>query len=89
MESMSMGVPVIASNIRGARDLLGTGEGSLFPARDVIALKKKMEELAVSKEHATSLGFKGRQKVKNYKIENLLSMHEELYKKLLLKLGEN
>lgn len=88
MESMSMGVPVIASNIRGARDLLGAGEGCLFPGRNVVALTERMKELAASKEYASSLGYIGRQKIEKYKIENLLSMHAELYEKFLLEKRE-
>jgi glycosyltransferase involved in cell wall biosynthesis len=85
MEAMSMGVPVIASNIRGARDLLGTGGGRLFPVRDVTALKRSMEEVIFSRKISASLSMKGKQIIKDYGIGNILLAHEELYGRLLPK----
>ena len=40
MEAMSLGTPVIGTDIRGTRDLLEDGHGLLVPPRDVEALAR-------------------------------------------------
>lgn len=63
MEASAMGVPVIASDIRGCRQVVDDGEtGILFPVRDVDALTAAVHTLAADPDRRASLGRAARQK---------------------------
>ena len=73
MESMSMGKPVIGSDIRGLRDLLSDGCGILVPSGDVAGLTKAMDTMARDCAMALKMGSAGRERVKSdYEIGPLL-----------------
>ncbi len=88
LESMSMGTPVIASDIRGNRDLLKNGRGLLFPVGDIAALAKNMQALADSSNKAWEIGQKGLELIRQYSIQNLIKEHDELYLSLLRDISE-
>ncbi|MDR1944458.1 MAG: glycosyltransferase [Synergistaceae bacterium] len=76
MESACIGTPIIGADARGIRDVVLPDRGVLYPVGDVFALRDAMLRLAddplppVKPDPA-------------WRIENLISMHEELYSELL------
>ncbi len=79
MESLCCGVPVIGSDIRGTRDLLGDGGGKLYPVGDVNALAALLDWFADNPLEALNMGIKARESMNKYDIKNLVAMHEKLY----------
>jgi len=78
MESICLGIPVLGSDVRGIRDIVDSSErGSLFPVGNHAALAAAMIVQAnispAVKPTPNPL----------WKIKNLLSEHEALYRKLL------
>lgn len=56
MESLAGGVPVIATDVRGSRDLVEEGVGILYPVGNVDALAAAMAELASDSQKAREMG---------------------------------
>lgn len=80
LESMSMGVPVVGTDIRGVRELVGDDEcGTLFPVGDVDAFVAAIDELLASPDVAATKGSRGRHLVRAYSVESVLAAYEELY----------
>jgi glycosyltransferase involved in cell wall biosynthesis len=67
-EALASGMPVIVSDSVGcAPDLVGDGEGRIFPFADTIALAQAMESIARSDHHARArMGERGRRTVAWY-----------------------
>lgn len=63
MEAAASGLPVIATDIRGCREVVDDGvNGSLVPVGDADALAAAIEALGENPEQRTSMGAAGRQK---------------------------
>jgi glycosyltransferase involved in cell wall biosynthesis len=63
MEAAAMGVPVVATDIRGCRQVVDHGTtGLLVPARDATALADAIKALAVDPDRRARLGIAGRAK---------------------------
>ncbi|MBC7857135.1 MAG: glycosyltransferase [Pirellulaceae bacterium] len=84
MEAMSAGVPVVASDIPGNRDLVVNGEtGFLVDVGDRAALAQKALMILSDPELASRLGSAGRERMLcEFSIERMLERHEELYRSL-------
>ena len=64
IEAMAMGLPVVATNIRGSREIVIEGEtGFLVPTRDVEKLAKAIESLIVNPRLCIQMGQAGRKRV--------------------------
>lgn len=61
MESLSMGTPVIGSDIRGISDLIGPEAGWLVPSGDESALTQAMFEVIDQPSRAIQMGRSGRE----------------------------
>jgi glycosyltransferase involved in cell wall biosynthesis len=84
MESLSLGVPIIATDIRGTRELLETGGGKLFKVGDIEGLTDAMEYFIENPAAAQNMGIRGRKKVlEKYELGKIIQMHEELYNRAL------
>lgn len=83
MESMCMGKPVIGTRIRGIEDLVGEDGGLLTPVGDVPALAAAMDKIVGSPALAQQMGRRGKERIKQYDLEHILRLHEELYAKAL------
>ena len=84
MEAMAAGRPVVATDIRGNRDLIVDGEnGFLVPVGDVDRLAQAVLKLAADKELAARMGKKGREMVKSYALEQVLAEMEQVYARAL------
>ena len=79
MESLSCGVPVVGSDIRGTRDVLSEGGGLLFPKGDDDALASQLDSVLESPDEATQIGTRGRNQMSIYNLANIISQHENLY----------
>ncbi len=63
MEAAAMGVPVVATDIRGCRQVVQDGvTGLLVPARDAAALARAVETLALDGERRRTMGAAARDK---------------------------
>jgi glycosyltransferase involved in cell wall biosynthesis len=83
LEAMSMGVPVVASRIRGNVDLLDGGAGYLFEAGDVPALEASLRRVLTARDEARTRGAVGAARAARYGLRELIRMHEELYAEAL------
>jgi glycosyltransferase involved in cell wall biosynthesis len=79
MESLSLGVPVIGSRIRGIVDLLEGGGGLLVPVGDVAALAEAMTRVINNPDESREMGRRGRQCMADFDLRKVIAMHEVLY----------
>ncbi len=84
VEAMTLGLPMIASNIGGIKDLVRPGEnGLLVPAGDVIALAEAIACLCRDPERRRQMGDAGRQMAPLYSSEEMIKKIDQLYRKLV------
>ena len=85
MEAMAAGVPVVATDISGNRDLVMPGEtGYLVPIGDRAAFARETRRLLDDAELARRLGEAGRQRMlAEFTIEQMVERHAALYRELL------
>jgi glycosyltransferase involved in cell wall biosynthesis len=85
MEAMAAGLPVVASDIAGNRDLVVPNEtGFLVPVGDKAGFARKMQTLLNDPELASRLGAAGRERMlSEFSIEQMIQRHEALYRGLL------
>jgi len=80
MEAMAVGLPIIASDVRGNRDLVKSGEnGYLVPLDDVEQTAIAIERLIDSEDLRRSMGEKSKELVKQYDLKNIIPQMEEIY----------
>ena len=90
MESLSLEVPVIGSNIRGTRGLLRDGCGRLFGLGDTTALTEAMAWFADHGAEAAAMGRRGReQMLAVYAQRHIVALHCSLYKEALEEIGQD
>lgn len=84
-EAMATGLPCVASNVRGCRELITHGEtGLLVPPKDEAALFQELERLLCDSALATKLGLQARQHiVDNYSVGQLLPAFMRLNRRLI------
>lgn len=80
MESMAMGVPSIAADVRGNRDLLKGGAGLLAPPYDVRALASHVEAVVDNAAVRDTLVNRATERIEDYDLTGVLQQHEELYR---------
>ena len=83
LEALSLGVPVVGTDVRGTRELLEGGIGFLVKVRDVDGLANAMRWILDNPEEAKVMGQRGREKARKYELQNILRMHEDLYAQVL------
>ena len=83
MESMAMGVPVIATDAKGNRDLLQDGGGVLVPIGDAPALARALKRLLDHPDEARDMGERARQRIQTFDLQRIIAMHETLYAEAL------
>jgi len=91
MEAAAMGLPVIATDIRGSREVVKRNEtGILVPVKDYKALVNAIELLAEDKARRTELGKKGREHiVQNFRADLVLERLRNFYAGIELALSTN
>lgn len=81
LECLAAGVPVIATDIPGNREVLSNQvNGILVPLRDNEKMALAVEELYSSPLLRKNLVEKGRETIESFRIETIAKQHEELYK---------
>ncbi|OAS17200.1 glycosyltransferase family 4 protein [Paenibacillus oryzisoli] len=85
MEAMACGLPVVASENRGHRELVHDGDnGWLTPPNDYKAMAEKLLLLANDKELRIRLGSNGRQMIEaKYAIERVLHQKSAIYSRFM------
>ena len=80
MEAMAAGKPVVATDIRGSRDLIADGEnGFLVPVGNAERTAEAVRKLAADWELRVRMGKAGREMVKVYALERVLAEMEQVY----------
>lgn len=84
-QALASGVPVVAFDVDGAREVCRDGEtGFLVPAEDVAGMADAVIRLLRDRELATRLGAQGRQMVRNEFSEDLMVQRiDKLYRELI------
>ncbi len=84
MEAMASAKPVVATNIRGSRDLIRNGKnGYLVPVDDFQALAGALINLLSTPELARKMGQQGRKDIQPYALENVLAEMSQIYSQFL------
>lgn len=84
LEAMASGRPILATNIRGSRDLVQDGEtGRLVPVGDVAATADALSDLLLHTERRAQMGRAIRERVQPYRTENVVQLIEEIYAEAL------
>ncbi|MEB3217942.1 MAG: glycosyltransferase [Nostocales cyanobacterium 94392] len=83
MESLCLETPVIGSDIRGTRDLVSPDSGILFPVGDVAKLASAIKYLLNHPQSASMMGKRGRERMNNFDLRQIIKLHETLYAEAL------
>ena len=80
-----MGVPVVATDVRGCRQVVDDGvTGLLVPVRDPAALAAAISSLAAAPERRLQLGLAGREKAaREFDERRCVAITLETYRRLL------
>jgi glycosyltransferase involved in cell wall biosynthesis len=84
MEAMTAGLPVVASDIAGNRDLVVPGEtGFLFPLGDRAELARCTREILDDRDLARRFGEAGRTRMcEEFNVEKMIARYADLYEKI-------
>lgn len=84
MEAMAAGKPVVASNIRGNRDLIKDKmNGFLVPVNNIYATETAILKLVKDENLRISMGNEGKKLIKKYSIETVLEEMSLIYSKFI------
>jgi len=84
MEAMAAGKPVVATNVRGSRDLVEHGKtGFLVELGDTEGLFLALKSLIENEELRKTMGKAGREKIKDYSLDRVLNEMEAIYMRYL------
>ena len=85
VEAMALGNPVVATDVRGNRDLVQDGEsGYLVPLNDSRAMADRILSLYTDPEQTAAFGVAGRTLAQDYAVEPVLHRMIEIYQALEL-----
>lgn len=79
MESLSLGTPVIGTEIRGVADLLSDGGGLLVQVGDVEGISRAMAWMLAHPDQARAFGERGSASVTQYDLRHVITLHDALY----------
>lgn len=84
LEAMSIGLPVIASDVAGIRDLLENGKaGRIVPPDDSVALAEAIREIWEGDELRTTLAQSGRKTAELYSWDNITVKWEQIFAEMI------
>lgn len=85
IEAMAMGLPIVATNVRGCREQVREGDnGYLVPISDVNALYAKLHDLVCDSERRQQFGLKSRMFAEKYfDEEKVLDKQIKLFQQLI------
>jgi glycosyltransferase involved in cell wall biosynthesis len=86
MEAMSAGIPVVATDIAGNRDLVVSGKtGYLVPVGDAARFASMTNQLLDDDTLAQQLGQAGKQRMLDeFSVQTMVDRHAQLYRELVL-----
>jgi len=80
MEAMALGKPIVATNIRGSRELVENGKnGFLVELGDTDGLISSMKKLIIDDKLRANMGKVSLEKIKNYSLEKILIRMSFIY----------
>lgn len=82
LESMALGVPVIATDIRGVRELVDSDTGEIVSVKSPSQIKAAIERMAFEKDLRT-LGENCLRKIRDYDTRRIFELHDEFYSDVL------
>ena len=90
MEAMAAGVPIVATDIPGNRELLREGENArLVRVEDAGALAKAIMDIRMNPALVRRYSDQAQKDVQEFGIERVARQHEQLYRELLQGANEN
>ena len=88
MEAMAVGLPVVASNVRGCVDLIEDGEGGfLYDPMDVDGFAKGIRELLENPALRERMGATNRETMRGYSLPDVMEKMAALYQEQLKENG--
>lgn len=78
VEAMACGIPVIASDVNGLKEVV-KGAGLLFPSHDISSLKNQILKLTSDRMLYEEMQRKGLRRAEHYSIENMYNSLMEVY----------
>ncbi len=87
MEAMVLGTPVVASDVRGVRDLVGDGHGKLVRVGDVQGLCDAIAYSLAHRREMEQMATRARAHVASYDVGTVLQQYEEVYRAALRRRG--
>ena len=82
MEAMYVGLPIVATDCRGQRDLVKNGEnGYIVPINDIEMFRDRIEMIYGNKMLRNKLKKANKKEIKNYMFENILEDMKNIYQK--------
>ncbi|MBN1592197.1 MAG: glycosyltransferase [Candidatus Coatesbacteria bacterium] len=90
-EAMAAGVPVVATDVGGIRELIDDGEsGFIVPSEDTDAMVQRVKILLGSTETRNMIGMAGREKMmRDFSIVTMVETLQNAYLKMLTEKGHN
>lgn len=87
LEAMARGVPVVASDIPGTRDLVIHDQtGLLYPLADVGTLTRISNQLLREPERRMAMGLAAKQRIaEHFSLAQMIERHQQLYEQLFAK----
>jgi glycosyltransferase involved in cell wall biosynthesis len=83
-EAMACGLPVVASDISGVREVIRDGEeGLLVPPGDPAALAEAIQSLVRDPTRGVRLGRRGRERCREFAVEKMVEGSEAVYREVL------
>lgn len=80
MEAMAAGLPCVATNVEGNREIVRNSQnGILVESDDAIVLANVLQKLSVDEVLRETLGSQAAHDVKDLSFENMISKYEELF----------
>ena len=87
LQALSMGIPALVSDINGCNEIVQDGyNGSIFPAKDEIALQKSMEQILADHFYET-VKANSRSSIMKYEQQVIWNLLKENYDNLLRQNG--
>jgi glycosyltransferase involved in cell wall biosynthesis len=84
LEAMACGIPSIAFDAYGPKDIIQTGEnGFLVKTGDIKALSGQINRLIESPDMRKTMGNTARKMSENYQVEKIMTRWDELFKELI------
>jgi glycosyltransferase involved in cell wall biosynthesis len=84
LQAMAAGLPVVATDSGGVRDIVKHGEtGFIFARRDVASMADAVVRLLKDHDLSAGMGAKARLAAAEYSFQHCCSLHEELYAELV------